>query len=45
MNNYYDKIIFKIKELIEDNNITQAKDLLDEELKMPYIPSLYMKKS
>ncbi|HCY06963.1 MAG: DUF3196 domain-containing protein [Erysipelotrichaceae bacterium] len=41
MNNYYDKIIFKIKELIEDNNITQAKDLLDEELKMPYIPSLY----
>ena len=41
MSNYYNEVIFKIKELIEDNNITQAKSLLDEELKMPYIPKKY----
>lgn len=36
--NYYSEIILKIKELMSDDCLTEAKHLLDEELSMPYIP-------
>lgn len=38
---YYSELIYKVKEYIEDNKIKEAKEILSEELKMPYIPKEY----
>ena len=38
MSDYYSEIILKIEELISNKQILEAKDLLGEELKVPYIP-------
>lgn len=41
MSNYYESVIFNIKNHIENDEIKEAKALLNEELKMPYIPNEY----
>jgi len=39
--NYYEELLQKLKQLNEEQNFTQVKTLLEEELRMPYIPSAY----
>lgn len=41
MNNYYEACIHSIEKAIEEQDYTMAKQLLDEELRMPYIPEIY----
>ena len=39
--NYYERILTKIKKLITEAKYLEAKTILDEELRMPYIPELF----
>ncbi len=41
MSNYYDELIQKIEKLIEENKLKEALILIEDELKMPYIPKIY----
>lgn len=36
--NYYDELLDSIRNYIENNDLKSAKSLIDEELRMPYIP-------
>ena len=38
MNNYYEEIVAKIEALIAENDYLKAKMIVDDELKMPYVP-------
>ncbi|HAM63310.1 MAG: hypothetical protein A2Y20_09575 [Firmicutes bacterium GWF2_51_9] len=40
--NYYTKIIQTINDSLADGDIERARSLLDEELRMPYIPTAYL---
>lgn len=42
--NYYDEALTKINKLIEENKINDAIDLIEEELKAPYLPIDFEKK-
>jgi len=42
--NYYDEAIIKINKFIEENKINDAIDLIEEELKAPYLPIDFEKK-
>lgn len=42
--NYYDEALTKINKLIEENKINDAIDLINEELKAPYLPIDFEKK-
>lgn len=39
--NYYDETLEKIDLLIKDNKLQEAHDLIQSELRMPYIPEIY----
>jgi len=41
MSNYYDTCLANIHELIQNNKKSEALEILEEELSMPYIPKLY----
>lgn len=38
MSNYYNECIEKIEKLIQENKLSEASSIIDEELSMPYIP-------
>lgn len=42
--NYYDETIEKVEKLISIGNYSQANEIIDEEFKMPFIPSEFNKK-
>ena len=42
--NYYDELLISVKQMIKNNQNDQAVKLIEEEFKLPYIPSIYEEK-